>query len=291
MDNEKINNEGVPTFTPPPPTFTPPKEERVEHNGPVCHYHNNEPAVTRCARCGKYICQDCADNYGVTIGEYAGKALCYDCCQQIVAANVEDLKRNKSKIKAQFILSLIGIVLGFMFGLSLGSESSDAGSTFISGLIFACIGGVFLTAMKAFFSLTWDAIKIAFRGQFGWLTVLSLIFQTIVIVFQCIWLTISNTFYYISYLRKTSGFIESDQSALQQMADYMEYTMIRNQNRGVDIETLLSQKSELANNSYAHMVQTQGEEQAEATLRGCVASINENGEIIRSFHEAGRTAA
>ena len=117
MDNEKINNEGVPTFTPPPPTFTPPKEERVEHNGPVCHYHNNEPAVTRCARCGKYICQDCADNYGVTIGEYAGKALCYDCCQQIVAANVEDLKRNKSKIKAQFILSLIGIVLGFMFGL------------------------------------------------------------------------------------------------------------------------------------------------------------------------------
>ena len=67
------------------------------------------------------------------------------------------------------------------------------------------------------------------------------------------------------------------------MADYMEYTMIRNQNRGVDIETLLNQKSELADNSYARMVQQKGEEGAEAALRDCVATINENGEIIRSF--------
>ena len=75
------------------------------------------------------------------------------------------------------------------------------------------------------------------------------------------------------------------------MQDYMEYTMIRNQNRGVDIATLLNQKSELADNSYAQMVQQKGEEGAEAALRDCVATINENGEIIRSFHEAGRAAA
>ena len=77
----------------------------------------------------------------------------------------------------------------------------------------------------------------------------------------------------------------------QQMADYMEYTMIRNQNRGVDLETLLNQKSELADNSYARMVQEKGEEGAEAVLRGCVASINENGEIIRSFSATGNNAA
>ena len=130
----------------------------------------------------------------------------------------------------------------------------------------------------------WDAIKIAFAGQFGILTILSIIFQTIVIVFKCIWVTISNTFYYIKYLRETSGFIESDTAALQQMKDYMEYTLVRNQNRGVDIETLLNQKSELADNSYARMVQEKGEEGAEAALRDCVATINENGEIIRSFN-------
>lgn len=287
MDNGQMKTTGgadaVPTFTPPTPTFTPPADTKPTFNGPACYYHKDEPAVAKCARCGKFICQDCFDNYGVTNDEYAGQALCYDCCQQLVAENVAELTRNKNKIKFQFILFIVGMVLGFIVGMSAGIESGDIGAGFVSGLICACIGGVFLSALKAFFSLTWEVIKIAFAGQFGILTVLSIIFQIIVIVFKCIWVTISNTIQYIIYLKRTSGFIESDKAALAQMADYMEYTLIRNQNRGVDIETLLNQKSELADNSYARMVQEQGEEGAEAVLRGCVASINENGEIIRSF--------
>ena len=288
MDNGQMKTTGgadaVPTFTPPTPTFTPPADTKPTFNGPACYYHKDEPAVAKCARCGKFICQDCFDNYGVTNDEYAGQALCYDCCQQLVAENVAELTRNKNKIKFQFILSIVGMVLGFIVGMSAGIESGDIGAGFVSGLICACIGGVFLSALKAFFSLTWEVIKIAFAGQFGILTVLSIIFQIIVIVFKCIWVTISNTFYYIKYLRETSGFIESDTAALQQMKDYMEYTLVRNQNRGVDIETLLNQKSELADNSYARMVQEKGEEGAEAALRDCVATINENGEIIRSFN-------
>lgn len=287
MDNEQMKTNGgtdaVPTFTPPTPTFTPPVDTKPTFNGPACYYHKDEPAVAKCARCGKFICQDCFDNYGVSSGDYAGQALCYDCCQQLVAANVDELKRNKGKIMFQFILSIIGMVIGFIFGMSAGIESGDVGSGFVTGLICAGVGGVFLSALKAFFSLTWEVIKIAFAGQFGILTILSIIFQTIVIVFKCIWITISNTFYYIKYLKETSGFIDSDTNALQQMKDYMEYTMIRNQNRGVDLETLLNQKSELADNSYARMVQEKGEEGAEAALRDCVATINENGEIIRSF--------
>lgn len=288
MDNEQMKTNGgadtVPTFTPPTPTFTPPVDAKPTFNGPACYYHKDEPALAKCARCGKFICQDCFDNYGVSSGDYAGQALCYDCCQQLVAANVDELKRNKGKIMFQFILSIIGMVIGFIFGMSAGIESGDVGSGFVTGLICAGVGGVFLSALKAFFSLTWEVIKIAFAGQFGILTILSIIFQTIVIVFKCIWITISNTFYYIKYLRETSGFIDSDTNALQQMKDYMEYTMIRNQNRGVDLETLLNQKSELADNSYARMVQEKGEEGAEAALRDCVATINENGEIIRSFN-------
>ena len=288
MDNEQMKTNGgadaVPTFTPPTPTFTPPVDAKPTFNGPACYYHKDEPAVAKCARCGKFICQDCFDNYGVSSGDYAGQALCYDCCQQLVAANVDELKRNKGKIMFQFILSIIGMVIGFIFGMSAGIESGDVGSGFVTGLICAGVGGVFLSALKAFFSLTWEVIKIAFAGQFGILTILSIIFQTIVIVFKCVWITISNTFYYIKYLKETSGFIDSDTNALQQMKDYMEYTMIRNQNRGVDLETLLNQKSELADNSYARMVQEKGEEGAEAALRDCVATINENGEIIRSFN-------
>lgn len=56
MDN-KSKNQGIPTFTPPEdgaPVFTPPKTP--QHDGPVCYHHPSEPAVARCARCGKYIC-------------------------------------------------------------------------------------------------------------------------------------------------------------------------------------------------------------------------------------------
>ncbi len=286
MDNDQMKTTGganaIPTFTPPTPTFTPPTDVKPSFSGPACYYHPDEPAVAKCARCGKYICKDCFDNYGVNDEQYQGQALCYDCCKQLVAENVENLKRNKSKIMVQFVFSLIGIVIGFIAGIEGG---------FVGGIIGAAIGGVFLSAMKVFFSLVWDVIKIAFAGQFGVLTVLSIIFNIIVLIIKCLITTVSNTIYYITYLKKTSGFIESDSAALQQMDDYMQYTLIRNQNRGVDIETLLTQKSELASNSYARMVQEKGEEGAEAILRDCVATINENGEIIRSFHEAGRAAA
>ena len=277
-------NGGIPTFTPPTPTFTPPQNAKPEFNGPACSYHKDEPAVAKCARCGRYICQDCFDNYGVSSGEYVGKALCYDCCQQLVAANVADLKKNKNKIMFQFIISIIGMLFGMIVGIS-------SGGGFAGAIIGIAVGGVLFSALKVFFSLVWDVIKIAISGQFGVLTILSIIWNIIVLIGKCLITTISNTFYYINYLRKTSGFIASDEASLQQMADYMEYTMIRNQNRGVDIETLLNQKSELADNSYAHMVQERGEEGAEAALRDCVASINENGEIIRNFNVAGRAAA
>ena len=272
------NEEVIPAFKAPSddiPTFTAPA--RQHFNGPACHYHNDEPAVGRCARCGKPLCQDCCDSYGVVSGEYAGKHLCYDCTQEIVAENVSELTANLNKIKGQFILQIVGMVIGFFFGISGG---------FGSALICACIGGVFLSALKAFFSLAWECIKIAFAGQFGILTIISIIFNLVVIVGKCIWVTVSQTILYIVDIKKTAGFIESDSKFLEQIKEYMEYTMIRQQNRGVDLETLMQEGSQLYNNSFAQMVRDQGEEQAEAYMSQCVTRIAENGEIIRSFPNA-----
>lgn len=278
-------NGNIPTFTPPQaPTFTPPQGNQ-RHNGPVCYHHPTEPAAGRCARCGKYICQDCVEAYGVSAGEYAGKCLCFDCCEQIVADNVAELTRNKNTIKGQFILQIVGMVIGLIVGFSAGIEGGF-GSALGSGFVCACIGGVFLSALKAFGSLTWEAIKIAFSGQFGWLTVISIIFQIIVIVFKCIWVTLSQTVQYIIYLKKTSGFIESDSQCLQQMRDYMEYTLVRNQNKGVDLESLMNEGSELYDNSYAQAVRDNGEAAADAALRQATTRIAENGEIIRDFPNA-----
>lgn len=281
---DKNTTQGIPTFTPPKnnvPVFTPPKTP--QHDGPVCYHHPTEPAVARCVRCGKYICKDCAEAYGVTDGEYAGKCLCFDCCEQLVADNVAELTKNKNEIKRQFILQIIGMVVGFIGGLSQGISSGDIGGGFLAGLIMACIGGVFLSALRAFGILAWEAIKIAFSGQFGVLTVLSLAFHILVIVVKCIWVTITNTIFYIRYLKRTSGFIESDSASLQQMRDYMEYTLVRNQNKGVDLEDLMNEGSELYNNSYAQAVRDNGEAAADAALRQATTRIAENGEIIRDF--------
>ena len=279
----------IPRFEPPSgdiPRFTPPSSPRISYssNGPVCFHHPNEPAAGQCARCGKYICKDCTEAYGVQAGEYAGRCLCYDCCQELVRQNVEELTKNKATIKTQFIISLIGMAIGFICGLSLGVESGDFASGLVGGLVYACIGGVFLSALKAFLALSWEAIKIAFAGQFGWLTVISLFFNMAVIVFKCIFVTISNTIFYIRYLRETSGFIEADTAALQQMRDYMEYTQVLSNNSGVDLDTLMSEGSELYNNSYAQAVRDRGEAAADAELRQATTTIAENGEIIRSFH-------
>lgn len=56
-----------------------------------------------------------------------------------------------------------------------------------------------------------------------------------------------------------------------------------NENRGMSLADLMNEGSELYNNSYARMVQEQGEEKAEAFVSSCTTQIAENGEIIRSF--------
>lgn len=269
-------NSDIPTFKAPSndiPTFTAPP--RPQFDGPACYYHEDEPAVGRCARCGKRLCQDCCDSYGVSIGQYAGKHLCYDCTQELVADNIAELTKNKNKIKFSFVLSCIGMFLGFCVGLSSGS--------FLGGLICACVGGVFLSALKVFGAMALEAIQIALSGRFGVLTVISIAFNLIVVLAKCVFTTISNTIYYISYLKRTSGFIEQDTEFLRQISEYMEYTKIRQVNRGVDLETLMQEGSALYNNSFAQMVRDQGEEQAEAFMSQCVTRIAENGEIIRDF--------
>lgn len=266
------------------PVFTPPAAPRF--TGPACHFHPDEPAAHRCARCGKYICQDCAENYQVTNNQYEGQPICYDCCQELVSENVSELKKNLTKIKVAFITSLVGMLIGLIFGFTTGNKDGGFGTGVFTGLVFACIGGVFLSAAKQFFALAWLSVKTIFTGDAGDAKAASIVFffqVFLILPIKCIWATVRNTIQYIIYIKRTSGFIESDTEFLRQISDYMEYTLVRNKYQGVDIDTLLENESSLANNSFARMVQAEGEEQAEANLRGVTATINEHGEIIRSF--------
>ena len=272
MDNN------IPTFTPPAPTFTPPANN--SGNGRSCHFHQNEPAVAKCAKCGKPLCQDCVDTYTVNNDEYAGKALCYDCCQALVADNVKQLKKQRTKIIAMYIFTAIGMLFGALFGSSM--IANDPSAPGIIPVITAFIGGCLWTFIvntgKIIINTIRNCVKGAWLGAILWFFI-----DMVKAIIISVWGTIQKLFYYTKHIIKTSGFIRSDSRALQQMADYMEYTLVRSQNVGVDLATLMGEDSQLYNNSYAQNVMANGEANAEASIRGCVTSINENGEIIRSF--------
>lgn len=266
----QTSNDDIPFFAPPVddiPTFTPPSSPRRNHNGPVCYHHPDEPAAGQCARCGKYICKDCVEAYTVNSGEYANQCLCYDCCTELVSQNVEVLKKQKSKIITLFVATIIGMIVGFAVGSSEGGAAA--------GLFFALWFGSFWTWIKSSFLGWWNNPMGRSLAGFLGACVGGLIIapiKTVIKIFQC-----------ITYLIKTSKFIEEDSAALVNMRDYMEYTQVMSRNKGVDLESLIGQGSELYNNSYAQMVNSQGEAAADAMLRQCTTRIAENGEIIREF--------
>ena len=281
--NNTANTGGTPIFAPPPapaPNFVPPAADKTagvnaapiftpppapSFNGPACHWHRDEPAVTQCCSCGKPICQDCYEAYGVSIGPYAGQAICYDCTQQIVAENVHNVKVQKGKITVLFVATLIGMA----FGIPFFSESA------IIGIICMLWFGSFWTFVKITIKGWWTAEGGPTLGGFIGAGLVGLVIapiRTVKKIIEC-----------IVFLKRSSDIIQSDSEGLRLMAEYMEYTLLRNNNRGMDIETLIKQNEQLANNSVAQMARTCSEEQIEANMRGCLASINENGEIIRSF--------
>lgn len=279
MDNEQIKNNGadsVPTFTPPTPTFTPPKNTKPDFNGPACSYHKDEPAVAQCARCGKNLCEDCVENYQVIDGEYAGQPLCYDCCKEMVAENVKLLNKQKRKIIIRMVLTGIGLLIGGLFGAGIGYGGLDSNGSNIGGGFIGCIIGALI--FGSFSNVIFRTIKLWADEKAG-----GFVGSLIASLFIAPFYTIKKTVEYIVFLKRTMGSIESDSASLGEMKEYMEYTLVRNQNKGVDLETLINQNSQLSTNSYVQMIQTQGEEQAETNIRNAVASINENGEIIRNF--------
>ncbi|MBQ7642824.1 MAG: hypothetical protein IJS67_02870 [Clostridia bacterium] len=267
----------IPTFTPPAPTFTPPTN--AQRNGSCCHFHPNEPAVAKCSRCGKPLCQDCVDTYQVNDEKYQDKALCYDCCQKIVADNVKQLKKQRAKIIAMYIFTALGMIFGAIIGAAMIEGGEMPGWI---PVVTAFIGGCLWTFLVNTVKIIANTINNIING--AWLGgIIRFFLDMIKAIIIAVWGTIQKLFYYTKYIIQTSGFIRSDSNALRQMADYMEYTRVRSQNVGVDLATLMNQDSQLYNNSYAQRVMNSGEENAEASIRNCVTSINENGEIIRSF--------
>lgn len=259
----------IPTFTPPTaPTFTPPK-----HTGPCCAHHPQEPSVGKCARCGKHVCQDCSDVYGVTSGKYEGKHLCYDCCQEIVADNVKTLKKQIFKFSFSLLMTIIGMIVGASMFAEVGGFWLIFGMLWMGSFwlwLSASVGTWFKSLIHGEMHGIWEIIG----GFIG-----SCIGAAIIAPFN----TIKKLYRYTKYIIQTSKALKNDSEALVQMRDYMAYTLVRSQNKGVDLESLMTEGSKLYTNTYARRVLENGEIVAEQELSASTTRIAENGEIIRNF--------
>ncbi len=264
-----MNDSTISTITPPEvPVVTQPK-----HTGPCCAHHTNEPSVGKCARCGQHVCQDCRDVYGVTAGKYAGKCLCYDCCQAIVADNVKILKKQVVKFSFNLILTIIGMIVGAYLFSGLG------GFWLVFGILW--MGSFWLwlsTAVSTWFK---SLIRGEMHGLLG--VIVGFIGSCLGVALVAPIYTVVKLFRYTKYVISTSIALKSDSKALIDMRDYMAYTMVRSKNKDVALENLMNEGGELYNNSYARLVLENGEEAAEQTLSESATRIAENGEMVRNF--------
>ena len=295
-ENKKMTTENdIPTFNPPigdapkvgvdgkskkAQTCTPPTTSNMD---PGCYYHPEERVVGHCARCGKNLCRYCCDSFGVTGGEYAGKMLCYDCTTKLVKDNVEELQKNHNYIHGQYTQCLVGCAIGGVIGFIWGLSGGIMGALLYM-VLCAAIGGSasnffhrFIAAIPGFFVSTGNMVISICVGLFKF------IFCFFLYAIMALFETVKKILYYRNYMAQTADCLEKDSSALQCIRDRMEYSRVMNENRGMSLADLMNEGSELYNNSYARMVQEQGEEKAEAFVSRCTTQIAENGEIIRSF--------
>lgn len=272
----------IPTFTPPEediPTFTAPTAD-AKYDGIACKNHPNHPAVAQCARCGQNICKDCAETCSVGGGQYAGKYLCFDCCKTLFDEDKKELRKNRNKVMIQYIITLIGVIMG----AALGADGGIA-----TMIIFGAIGGSIIVALKPIISAIGDAFSGMIEAASGG-SIISGIIQFIVgavkfliVSIQCIIRTSVKLIKYTNYLIKANKAIKSDKEAIKELQDFMVYMDVRARNPREDISKLMQEGGELFNNSYAKLLIEKGEEVADQMLRVATTRIAENGEIIRTF--------
>ena len=256
-----------------------------------CYHHPSKDAVGQCRACGKSICKDCYDDYGVSIGEYAGQALCYDCTAELVAENVTEIGIFREIVKKERTGIIIGAVIAgsifFFAGLS-GITGGDFSvietilgffmALIIGVLLGVGIGGSFITIAKFIWKFPMDGL-LKFIILMTSLPVTLIGAGTIGTI-----VTVVRFIKRINQIKQCDEIIASDERALQEMRDYFAYTQVMEKKAAsIDLAKLADQGGELFNNTYAQSVMKNGEKAAQEGLRKNVTQFAANGEIIRSF--------
>lgn len=133
-------------------------ENNKESN--VCIYHPVREAVTVCAKCGKWICEDCASAGLIRGGALKGRSLCFSCAEELVQKKLQKLSSGKDTKRKYWIRLAIGAVIGTAAGCLLaGNFPGSAIDTGIGGVLFrilwAITGVVILGAPRELIENYW----------------------------------------------------------------------------------------------------------------------------------------
>lgn len=218
------------------PTFPSSGQNTVPSNrtsAAKCCAHSHMSAVDNCAKCGRPICAACSKVLRLQGGDYEGEPLCYDCCHALLSANIRTLKKERRKMEFHLLVSIIGMLAGFvcffvipyMQALQWGPVSSGELAMFlVMGLVYACIGGCFFTFLKFYLSMVWELLKILFSASFSVFAALKFFAYMIVGFFKCVFYTLKKLFFLGRDLAKCDNYIAGDERALAQMKKYLKKT-------------------------------------------------------------------
>ncbi len=73
-----------------------------------CAYHSDREATTKCSKCGKPLCKECA--------EFTSLNICMDCFHKSIRANAHE---EKLIGKPTLILGAIALVFGYMMNFGI----------------------------------------------------------------------------------------------------------------------------------------------------------------------------
>jgi len=250
-------------------------------DGMVCYHHSSQQAVAQCGKCGKGICKDCFDMYGVDTGEYAGRALCYDCTVEEVEDNVELVTMLRKIVKTEFAFIIIGVVIGAVLGGAIMASGNAGVGTIIMGVvIFGLLGGCGWAVLKAFGLMISGGGDLGSSGNMGGL---GKIFKGFAMVIAAPFRTIFKIVSRSRQIKEMNAIVASDSLAIEEMNAYFAYTKVIEENRGVELATLVAPGGALVENKYAGAVLSNGESAAHASLRQDVKQIFDNNERLNGF--------
>ena len=237
-----------------------------------CFHHAALDSEAQCKVCGKFICKDCREMYGMESGLYAGESLCYECVSEMNSDTAGNIRKFRDKVVKERLVSIVGAVAGLFISTALSrgwDETGEQGlNIWIAMLIGILVGGSIIMLP--------EAVKAFKNGDAAW-GVLCIVGAPV--------LMIKTHLSRRNHLKQCVEIATADTDVMRKMRDYFAYFQFMEKNKDADLTKLTANNGKLNGNTYANDVLEKGEDTARMELRRGIVQIGVNSETIKDLGE------